>query len=422
MTDNAVITGGTAVKAPKSPLRKAFGLIRGQPLFLAQIFTSAAGAGAMVMAAAAMPAEEFVRFSLLTLITVTLVGAVRAVLFQPALIEMRQNNKAHIHVRTTIVGASAASVVFVAAAFVLGVRVPLWLGVFALTTTLPIFVEWLRLRAMALDERAAVARGDLLRLVATLFGPVVLSVSTDANVFVVFVNLTYLCTLVYLLVRLPAVSVHLSPLNFWRPASSQLADFAIGQVVSTIPLLVLGGFGPSQYIGGIRLSQTLLGPLNLVFAASTVNLLADGATRHTHAEPAELIRRSRWLAIRLSVLSAALVVILLLLLTSTGFSLRGTDNSSLVIGVALVGTLAVTSGFSGIDAIVMRLLGNHVIPTVGRVLLVVVTGVGYVWGYLAGGTDLSLVCGFIAAAIANPIAFVLPAGVLYRRYTVATDR
>jgi hypothetical protein len=422
MTEN-VLEAEAEVAAPgqpKSLFGRIAGLISSQPLLIAQMFMSASGAGAMVMAAAAMHADEFVTFSLLTLVTVTLIGAVRSVLFQPALIEMRQNSDSHIHVRTALIGAFVASGIFAAAAFALGVRQPLWLAVLALTNVLPIAAEWLRIRGMALDERASVMRSDGLRFAATVFGVVVLFFSTDALVFTLFVNLTYLITVGYLALRLPAVSAHVSPLAFWRPASAQLADFSFGQAVSTIPLLVLGGFGPSVYIGGLRLAQTLLGPLNMVLSAAAVNLLADGATKESHADPRELIRRGRKLALGLGILSPTLVLALLAFLMMTGFSFRGVDNHSLIVGVALVGVLFTTSGLGLIDTFIVRLLGHHAGPTVGRILLVIVTGTAYLWGYHVGGTDSSLIYGFLVGAIANPVFFSLPAAVLYRRYKAGT--
>ena len=68
------------------------------------------------------------------------------------------------------------------------------------------------------------------------------------------------------------------------------------------------------------------------------------------------------------------------------------------------------------DPIVLRLLGHYSIATFGRALLVVVTGVGYALGYAIGGVDWSLILGFVSAAVANPLAFVVPASIVYRRY------
>lgn len=370
----------------------------------------------MVMAAAAMTPHDFTVFSLLILVTFTSMGAVRAALFQPALIETRGNKDAHVSAMSATVGAASAGLFPVITAVVLETREPLWLLSIGITSMLPVYVEWLRMRAMALDRRWDVAGGDVARLAATVVCGAVLWVSTDVVLFFVVVNISYLTTFVYLRHRLPAVSAHVSPRRLIGPASSQLADFLFGQAVSTVPLLVLGSMGPSSYIGGVRLAQTLLGPLNLVFAASAYNLLSDSATRQSHAGDADLIAKGRRLALALSALSLILVPTLLCLLYLTGFGLRGVDNRSLVVGVALVGVLAITSGWAGIDTFVMRLLGHHAAPTVGRAVLVVASFGGYAAGYVLGGVDGSLVAGFIVAAVANPLVFVLPAVSIYRRH------
>ncbi|MCV7282565.1 hypothetical protein H7J88_23295 [Mycolicibacterium flavescens] len=387
-----------------------------QPLFVAQVCASGAGALAMVMAASAMPPDSFTTFALLILITFISTGAIRSFLFLPALLETRNNPGAHVHIRAASVGAGAAAVSFVVPAAVLGVAKPGWLALLALASTLPVMSEWLRMRGMALDERWAVARSDVLRLAATILGVPVLWWTQAPESFFLFVNITYLTNVLYLMVRLPAVSAHLSPVRFWRPAASILTDFLIGQLVSSIPMIVLGGVGSSQYIGGVRIAQTLLGPLNLIMAATWTNLMADGATRESHSQAASLIRHGRRSAIRLTVLSLAVVPLVVVILVFTGFSFRGADNHSLIVGTVLVGALALTSGFAGVDSMVLRLLGHHTTATVGRAFLVAATGAGYALGYVAGGVDGSLILGFVCAAVANPLAFVVPAVIIYRRH------
>lgn len=387
-----------------------------QPLFLAQMFSSAAGAIAMIMAAMAMPPDRFTTFSLLTLATMLCTGAVRALLFQPALIETRNNANAHIHLRVALLGALCASIGFLATAAVLGVHRPLWLATLSIANALPVMTEWLRLRGMTLDERWNVARGDAIRLAATLPGALVLWLTTEPEVFFLFVSLTYLSTLIYLATRLPRVSAHLSPLQFWRPASSQFADFMMSQAISTIPLLVLAGIGSSIYIGGIRMAQTLIGPVHLVIYASAMNLLADGATQDSHAKPVDLIRHGRRLATILALFCILLVALMFVALVATKFGFRGVDNRSLTIGVLLAGAFAFTTAWSYPDTIIMRLLGHHSTVTVGRAFVIAVTGAAFTFGYAIGGVDLSLIAAFVCSAVANPLAFVLPASIIYRRY------
>lgn len=397
-------------------LSSAVASVSAQPLFLAQMFASGAAALAMVMAATAMPPGSFTTFALLTLITFISTGAVRAFLFFPALIETRNNRNAHVHVRVALVGALCTLLCFVIAAAVSGVHEPVWLVLLSVANTFPVISEWLRMRGMALDERWNVARSDVLRFVATLFGAPVLWWTTEPEVFFLFVSFTYLTNVIYLAFRLPRVSSHLSPVHFWRPASSLLADFLIGQLMSSIPLVVLAGLGTSQYIGGIRIAQTLLGPITFVMTSTWTNLVADGATRDSHSNPADLIRHGRRAATNLSLFSMVVIPLLLAILIVTNFSFRGASNHSLIVGTFLVGVLLITAGFSGVDAMVLRLLGHHSIATVGRAFLVGVTGAGYALGYVVGGVDSSLILGFACAAVANPLAFVLPTLIIYRRY------
>lgn len=390
--------------------------VSAQPLFLAQMCASGAVALSMVMAAIAMPPDRFTTFSLLTLITFISAGAVRALLFMPALIEMRNNRNAHVHVRVALIGALCASVCFLIAAAVAGVHKPMWLVLLSLANTLPVVSEWLRMRGMALDERWNIARSDVLRLIATVSCAPVLWWTTEPEIFFLIVSLTYLTNVIYLGFRLPRVSAYLSPVLFWRPGTSLLADFLIGQLLAAIPLVVLAGLGTSQYIGGIRIAQTLLGPITLVMASAWTNLLADGATRDSHSNPADLIRNGRRAAVNLSLFSMVVVPLVLAALVVTNFGFRGASNHSLIVGTFLVGVLLIAAGYAGVDAMVLRLLGHHSIATVGRAFLVAVTGAGYALGYVVGGVDSSLIFGFACATVANPLAFVLPASIIYRRY------
>lgn len=396
--------------------RRIVARIYRQPLFLSQMLSSGAGALSMIIGAAFMQQDQFTRYSLLILVSNSCTGAVHSFLFQPALIEFRNNRDSHIHLRLAALGALCASLVFAVVAYAVGVRNPTWLVVLSGASALPIIADWIKMRAISLDRRWDVAAADGGRLVVTLLGCILIWFERDAEPFFLFISLSWLATIALLSLRLTPVQRHLQFNTIVRPAASQLADFAVGQFTSTVPLLILAGLGSSHLIAGVRIAQTLLGPLNMIFAAMTVNLLADGATRGTHADDKDLIRHGRRLAMRLSAAALLLVSAVAATLWATGFSLSGADNRSLTIGTLLVGVLAVFSGFAGIDAIVLRLLGHHVLATVGRVVLVSITGGGYLAGYLIGGVDYSLVIGFIVAAFANPIAFVVPASVAYRRH------
>jgi hypothetical protein len=190
----------------------------------------------------------------------------------------------------------------------------------------------------------------------------------------------------------------------------------LAQLVSTIPLLVFGGFGSSVYIGGIRMAQSLLGPINLVIWASAMNLMADGATQDSHSKPSDLIRLGRRLGVILALFCLLFVALAFFALVLTKFSFRGADNHSMTVGVLLVGSYLFTAAWTYPDTIVMRLLGHHSAVTSGRVFVVAATIAGYGLGYLIGSIDLSLIVAFVCSAVANLLAFRLPAAMIYRRY------
>ena len=151
--------------------------------------------------------------------------------------------------------------------------------------------DWLRYRAMALDRRWDVAISDGTRFLLVFVSPAVLLLDADPVLYQAYLGISIGHPALYLRLRLPRLKTFTSMNTYLRSASLQLADFVIGQFNSTVPLMVLGGLGASTLIGGVRFAQTLLGPLNLVFGASTVNLIADGASRERMPRPATLSTR-----------------------------------------------------------------------------------------------------------------------------------
>jgi len=301
-------------------------------------------------------------------------------------------------------------------AIALGVG-PWWMvAVLFASGLFPILQDWLRYRAMAVDRRWDVALSDGLRLVFVLVSPVVLLLSRDPAVYQSYLGLSLAIPVLVTLIRLPRPARFTPLRTYLRPAGLQLADFAIGQFNSTLPLLVLGALGASALIGGVRFAQTLLGPLNLVFAASTTNLIADGATRGTYASTEDLIHRGTRLARVIGLVAVGGVTVLTAAVALTGFELHGVANEELVVGLALVGAATLSSGWAGIHAIVMRLMGYQGIVTAGRAFLVFISLSGFTIGYLLGGVDVSHAAGFLSAAVAAPLAFIVPASVLYRRH------
>jgi hypothetical protein len=185
--------------------------------------------------------------------------------------------------------------------------------------------------------------------------------------------------------------------------------------------MVLGVLGESHYLGGVRLAQTLLGPLNTLFAAFTTNLFVDGVTRESYRDTGHLIRLGRRLMIQLAVVAGLFVPTIVIGLWITGISLRAVDNKSLIVGTALVGTLGILYNTSAVDAIILRMIGRNSLATGGRAVLAVASITGFGVGYVVGGVDGSLIAGFITSAVANPICFVVPASIVYRTYRTSAE-
>ena len=284
--------------------------IAGRPLVLSQVLTSASGAIATIFAAAFMHPDAFTQFALLNLVAITLVGLVRSFLFQPALIQFRHDKDAHTRFALSGSGALVSGVVLGGSAVALGIDTWWLVALLILSGLFPILQDWLRYRAMAADRRWDVALADGLRLLFVLASPVLLIATRNPAVYQAYLGLSLAVPVLVMLIRLPRPA-RFTPLRVYiRPAGLQLADFAIGQFNSTLPLLVLGALGASTLIGGVRFAQTLLGPLNLVFAASTTNLIADGATRGTYASTEDLIRNGTRLARVIGLVAVVGVVIL----------------------------------------------------------------------------------------------------------------
>lgn len=394
------------------PLRK----FATQPLLLAQVASSLGGAIAMLLAAALMEPERFTLFTLISLASITTVGAVRAGLFQPALIELRLRPGAFTRFRHGLLAAVASAVLATTVVAFFGPLSPFDVVLLCLGGVFPVMHDWVRFRAMELDRRWAVFWADAIRLaLVAVVSPLTLVLTTDPIIYQAAQGFAYAIPALLVFPRLPKVSDFLPLRVYRRSAGLQFGDYLIGQFNTTIPLLALGGMGASATIGGVRLAQTLLGPLGLVFTASTTNLMVDAANSDHLSQERALYRSGEKLANGLGLLSVAAIATLVIFVWISGFGLRGVSNPDLLNGLLLVGAAMASSGWAGIHAVILRLLNYQVTATVGRAVLVACSTTGYLVGYALAGVDGSLVGGFLAAAVAAPLAFVVPSLVVYRR-------
>jgi hypothetical protein len=388
------------------------GLIR--PLTISQILSSAAGAGAMVIAASAMMPSEFTRFSLFTLIASLLLGLQAAGLLQPALIHQRGRTQSIVPFRYIMVTAPAASVAFLLLAWLLGVQGVSSLAILSFSAAFPLIYDSLRYRAIGLDQRRVVAESDLIRLALTVLALVVPSLPSSSVALQTYLSMSTVLPTLFVSLKLTRVTRTEPFKSYAHAAGWQLLDFAVGQLLMAVPLIFLGTVSRSPLIGGVRLAQSVLGPLNLVFAATTMNLVADGVTRPELATPDSLVRRGTILGRLLGFIALVTIVGTVALLYITGFSLRGVSNTSLLLGVLLVGAWAVGSGWSGVHAVVLRLLGRQARVTLGRALIAGLTLGAFLIGYEVVGVNASLILGFMTVGIASPLVFLTLAARTYR--------
>ncbi|MCW2848935.1 MAG: hypothetical protein JWR90_2909 [Marmoricola sp.] len=369
-----------------------------RPLVIAQAFSSVAGGLSTVLGAVILGPSQFTTFALLSLLGNIAVGIGRSSVFQPALIQQRHDDNAFVHPRVTTVLCvlTAASTGLLARP--LGVSSWSEAALIAGGALFPIAYDWLRFRAMGMNQRWPVAIGDSVRMVMV---PLALILPLPATAVALQVYFTAACAVPFLLLlvigRRPGAYTPYS--SYVGAAAWQLGDFAVGQFIVQVPLLVLGSSTGGSTVSGIRLAQALLGPLTLVFAASVGNLMADAATQESYRSQSALIRQGTVLA--RTIAANALMVVLLTagVVAVLGIDTRGVDNESLVFGLLLVGGYMVLTGWSGIHAMIMRLLNRQASVTLGRVVITAITLGGFAGGYLFGGPDESVVTGFITAGI-----------------------
>ena len=388
--------------------------IAGQPLLITQLLYSASGAIPVLLAAFAMTPEHFTRFSFLILLVQVISGAVVTCIFRGAMMHYRKARDAHVRFSLALSVSVVCALVFAGGAYAFDVRELIPLVGISAVTIIVVLDEWLRHRAMTLDRRWDLVRADALRLVITLSVSLVLLVNDNAEVYFTLYGLAWLPSAIWLIVRLPRIREFCRFRDYRNLTGHLLVDFIVGQFMVILPLIVLGGLGQSQYLGGVRLAQTLLGPLNTVFAALTTNLFVDGVTDERHRDNREFIRLGRRLALRLALGGMVFVPTVVGIIWVTGISLRGVGNKEIIVGLVLVGALAICYNSSAIDAVVLRLVGFNRLATVGRVVLAIMSVAGFTSGYVVGGVDGSLIVGFLASSLANPLCFVLPASVAYR--------
>jgi hypothetical protein len=360
----------------------------------------------MVIAAWAMVPTEFTQFALLTLIGSVVLGLSTSGLFQPALINQRVERNSFVPLRYVAIPGAAASVLYLIFALVLGVRDFLDLFLLSGSATLPVFYNWLRYRAMGCNRRWIVANADLLRLALTAAAVTVPALIADSVALQTYLASATCLPMLFVAFKLPRMPEWVSYRLYRRAAAWQLLDWIFASTLISVPLLFLGGVSRSPLIGGVRLAQSLLGPLNLAFAAATTNLIADGVTRSELTAARSLTSRGILLGRQLMGLSLVLVIGMVSVVYVSQISFRGVATSNLITGLALVGACSVTSAWAGVRGIVLRLLGWQARVTLARGVTTILTLGAFAVGYYWRGVDASLILGFITLALTSPLVLL----------------
>ena len=385
-----------------------------RPLTLAQVFSSASGACAMVIAAWMMIPTEFTQFALFALVGSLVLGVSFSGLVQPALMNQRSEAHSFVPLRYATIPAVAASILFFIFASALGVASVPELLMLSVSSAVPVYYNWLRYRAIGRNQRWTVAQADFLRLALTAAAAAAPSLVTDSVTFQIYLAAITSVPMLFVAIRLPRIRKWAPYRHYRRAAGWQLADWMLQSALISLPLLLLGGASLSPLIGGVRLAQSLLGPLNLAFAAATTNLVADGVTRAELASAHSLISRGTQLGRLLTGLSLVVVVLTISFVLITNISFRGVAIPDLVVGLALVGASLVTSAWVGVHAIILRLLGWQAQVTLGRGMVAIVTLTSFAAAYHWYGVNGSLIVGFVTLALTSPLVFVCLTRQVYR--------
>lgn len=379
-----------------------------KPLFLSQVAASAAGALVVLLGAWSMRPVEFATFSLALLVLNVGTGLVRSGLYQPALIERRVDRDAVVPFRYVVVAAVLVAVLVAVADLAVTVLGAAGATVLGAVSVAPVVQDWLRFRCIGQGRNGAVAVSDGIRL---LLVPAVLLVSGAAQPLVAFYAMWcagYAVAAVPLAVTARRARRFSRYSAYGARARSQAWEFLVAQLATTVPLLVLGALAVSASVGAFRLSQTLYGPVNVLFAAVALNLLSDAVGEHGRPDDAALVRRARRLGL-LSASGATVLGVVLVLVAAVGaVHPSGIERGELVVALVAVGCFAACGGLVGPHLVVMRIFRAQSVVTLARIGMVAVTWCGFVAGYLVHGPFLSLVLGFVLGG-AGYVAFFLPA-------------
>lgn len=402
-----------AVRRILDPLRR---LVL-HPLLLGQLASSIASAVGFLVLSFRVEPEVIARFSIYNIFGLAAPGALRAGLLIPAMIRLRTDPKAHVPWRYAAAGSGVIATIALMFATVAEGGLSGEGCFFVAATFVATIAEWLRYRWLARSRLWKVAVGDLMRL---LFVPILFLVPVQSGaVSQAWLLLIVLPALAWWLVGLRRLTGFTRYREYSSAARAQITEYFILQLNIAAPMLTIGSVSGTSLVAGVRVAQTLFGPLNIVSSASTTNLLAAGAVDEALQGSGSLVRHGSRVANRMFALSLGLTVVGLGVAMWVPWLPSGIDSATLALAVGLVGMQAMSNAWTGIHNVLARFMGGHRAIAAGRLIVVAGAATGYVGGYAVGGPDVSIVAGMTVSAVLGPPVFWLPARRRYRRAHVA---
>lgn len=372
-----------------------------RPMTWSQIVSSLTGMALMTLAARALGAADFATFSLLLLAQVTAVGLLRSSLFQPSLVQQRSDPGYRTPLLVGAASCGALGIGLSLLAYMLDTRLePPVLMMVVGASAVTFAHDWVRHLLIADGAARMVLATDLVRLVAvTVVGVAWFGELSSAGAFVTGMACAGPALLLGLVAR-PAAGRGSRLRTIRRLSSWQTLEFTVAQFQTTVPLMVVGALSMSETIGAFRLAQTFIGPVNLFSMALGTNLLADSlrlTDRTVWTESQKLARLA-------SAFAALVCVGAVVVAFALGPHLEAVGSVALVGAVLIVGVASVGTSFSGVLMMGLRILRRQRDLAAARVMLVLTVWAAYGAGWLFGAAAGAVSAGYVAAAVASPLA------------------
>lgn len=391
--------------------------LAGQKIALSQAFYSAGSAVAVLGAAHQLSSSSFTRYSVLILSQTTLVGAARAGIYYPSLVERRYREADRLPVIPILAGLTIGTgLQFAFALAYLGsIAGP---SLVAGGTFLVLAYDALRHVQITADRDTSLLSADVARMAVLLlsFGPML--ANKGGTVAFALVSAVSVIPGVLLVTGRRQSGARIVVNRSWlRQSATQLAEFGVGQTLVVFPILVIATVAPSPGVGAFRLAQSLIGPMNLLFTAINLRQLTERAT-WSSSDPREVLRslrRAQFYSVRLTALAVALTVILLLAVPIVQGLAQAVDPSDLFRAFVANGLLAIGGAMAGPFIVALRALRRSGVVLVSRIGLVSCTFTVYVAVASSSDTYAALLCGAIAAGLLYPIWFLSPAALMSYR-------